>query len=116
MRVDNSIAFCHPNREYGDDDAEGGVADCKGEGSPKVLPACVPTSLPPHVVLQRHRIIGMREYYYVVHHCIILMLPAHLVVVFWLHNSNQVPPSSIFVIWMIGWSGWSVNTVVEFGA
>ena len=28
MRVDNSIAFCHPNREYGDDDAEGGVADC----------------------------------------------------------------------------------------
>lgn len=23
----------------------------------------------------------------------------------WTHNANQGPPSSIFVMWMIGWSG-----------
>ena len=28
-----------------------------------------------------------------------------MLLIFWLHNANQVPPSSIFVIWMIGWSG-----------
>ena len=25
--------------------------------------------------------------------------------IFWIYNANQVPPPSIFVIWMNGWSG-----------
>ena len=52
----------------------------------------------------RHRIIGKvkRDYYAVHHYSHVHPLTLTL---FWLHNANQVPPSSTFVIWMIGWSG-----------
>ena len=61
MHVNNiNMQHCiyDPNRECGGDGAEGGDADCQGDGPPTVRPASVSTSLPPHVVLQCHRIIG----------------------------------------------------------
>ena len=54
---------------------------------------------------QHHRIISKdigADFYSIIliqiHSLIILLI-------FYFHGANQVPPSSIFAIWMIGWSG-----------
>ena len=96
-----ALYLCYPKRECGDDDAEVELQIARVRAHlrccpPACQPRCRRTSFCSAIELS----VNVRDYYCCALFILFSCSPAHLVVVCCLNNSNQVPPSSTFVIWI----------------